>query len=166
MNHFESVAGVLFDVRREKVLLTQRRDVPVWVCPGGGVEVGESPVCAIEREFLEETGLTVQASRLVGIYRPINRLAKTTLLYECTPLHGHLTLSSETLDVAFFSLKTLPRLIPPPYLEWIDDAYKIAPPVEKMLSSITYRALVKQFLCHPILVARFLLSRIGFAINS
>jgi len=161
----DSVAGVVFNSDRSAVLLIKRRDVPVWVLPGGGVEPGELPQEAIIREMLEETGLTVKADRLVGIYTPINRLARRTKLYECTFVSGALSLSNETKGVSFYRFNELPPL-PPPYREWIDDAIAIAPPVIKPLSSVTYSALLWNLLCHPILVIRFLLARLGFSINS
>jgi len=161
----ESVAGVLFNADRTAVLLIQRRDVPVWVLPGGGVERGELPQDAIAREILEETGLTVKAARLVGIYMPINRLTRKTKLYECFPLSGKIGLSNETKGVAFYHLSALPPL-PPPYREWIEDAKRPGRPLLKKLSTVTYSALLQNLIRHPILVARFLLARLGLAINS
>jgi len=38
-----------------------------WWLPGGGVDFGESPTEALEREFLEETGLAVSVGRLRGV---------------------------------------------------------------------------------------------------
>ena len=162
----ESVAGILFSPNRKEVLLIQRRDVPVWVLPGGGVEPGESPEAAVTREILEETGLTVKVVRLVGEYTPINRLAKQTHLYECTPISGSLSLSDETMGSAFFPLNALPRLIPPPYPGWIQDSTIIAEPLRKKLESVTYAALIKNVFLHPILVIRFILARAGMAINT
>lgn len=161
----QSVAVVIFSPDRKSVLLIQRRDVPVWVFPGGGIESNETPEEAAMREILEETGFKVEISRLAGIYTPINKLAKQTHLYECRILSGEPTLSEETRDVRFFSLKALPRLIPPPYREWLADALIPGAPVRKKLVSVTYFTLFKNFLCHPILVFRFLLARLGFAIN-
>jgi len=161
----KSVAGVLFNPNRTAVLLIRRRDVPVWVLPGGGVEPKELPQEAMVREILEETGLTVKAERLVGIYTPINRLAKKTLLYECAPLRGELSLSDETSGIAYFDLSALPPM-PPPYLEWIEDARKKGPPVLKRLTSVTYSALLKNLVRHPVLVIRFLLARCGLTVNS
>ena len=161
----ESVAGVLFNAERNEVLLIQRRDVPVWVLPGGGVDPGELPQDAVVREILEETGLTVKATRLVGIYTPINRLARKTKLYECTWVSGTPILSNETKGVSYFPFSTLPPL-PPPYQEWIDDAFQIGPPLLKRLSSVTYSALLWNLIRHPVLVIRFILARLGLAINS
>jgi len=166
MIHVESITGVIFDEERKKVLLIQRRDVPVWVLPGGGIEPHETPENAVIREILEETGLRVKASRLVGTYFPINRLAKITELYECIPIGGTLALSKETKNVAFFSLQQLPSLIPPPYREWIEDAKTICSPIQKNLTSVTYKTLFFSLLKHPVLVLRFLLARLGYAINT
>ena len=162
----ENVAGILFSTNRKEVLLIQRRDVPVWVLPGRGIEPGESPEAAVTREILEETGLTVKVARLVGEYTPINRLAKQTHLYESIPISGSLSLSDETRGVAFFPLNELPRLIPHPYREWIQDSTIIADSICKRLESVTYAALIKNTFSHPILVIRFILARAGLTVNS
>jgi len=39
----------------------------VWTFPGGGVEVGESLNEAVQREFIEETGLTIEVGELLLI---------------------------------------------------------------------------------------------------
>jgi 8-oxo-dGTP diphosphatase len=159
----KSVAGVIFS--SNGVLLIQRRDVPVWVLPGGGIDPGEPAESAITREILEETGLTVKIERIVGDYFPINRLSKRTLLYECSHISGELTLSSETKGIRFFPLDQLPPM-PPPYLEWILDAREKGPMLQKKLTSVTYLNLVKLAISHPILVGRFLLARAGLPINT
>ena len=161
----KSVAGVIFTKDRQSVLLIQRRDVPVWTLPGGGVDPNESSEAAIIREIVEETGFTVKIDRLIGDYLPINRLAKRTHLYECRIEAGTATLSSETKAISFFPLDQLPPM-PPPYLSWIQDGTKKLPPLQKKLVEVSYKALFKNALLHPILVTRFLLARFGLSINS
>jgi 8-oxo-dGTP diphosphatase len=39
-----------------------------WDLPGGFLEAGEHPLDALRRELLEETGLTVEPDRLLGIW--------------------------------------------------------------------------------------------------
>ena len=161
---FKSVTGVLFSEDRAHVLLILRRDVPVWVLPGGGVESNESPEEAVVREILEETGVCVKVSRLVGSYLPINRLSKPTLLYECAYLSGAPCSSAETRSARFWPLSDLPPL-PPPYDEWIEDARGNHPPLQKRLTAVTYSRLLKEAVRHPLLVCRFLLSRLGLPFN-
>jgi 8-oxo-dGTP diphosphatase len=167
MNIPTSVIAIVFSANGSQVLLTKRRDVPVWVLPGGGIEPHESPETAAVREVLEETGFHVTVYRLVGIYSPINRLAKLTHLYECCILSGQATLSPETKEVRFFPIENLPKEIPPPYPDWIQDALQQQrTPIQKKLTQVTYLVLLQQLIKHPILVLRFLLSRIGLNINT
>ncbi len=50
------------------VLLIQRRDNGLWALPGGAQDLGESTTEAAIREVLEETGVRIRVTGLVGIY--------------------------------------------------------------------------------------------------
>lgn len=166
MSEHHSVVGAIFSQDRKQVLLILRRDLPVWVLPGGGVEEGESYEESILREVWEETGLQVKIQRKVGEYWPINRLAHYTHLYECIPLQGSLTTGAETKELHFFDIENLPFYLPPPYKEWIEEALSSPAFIRRPLSSITYQALAKQLFFHPILVIRFLLQKVKKAFFS
>jgi ADP-ribose pyrophosphatase YjhB (NUDIX family) len=66
------VAGVMF--RGDAVLLGRRAHEPAmgeWSLPGGVVEVGESLVQALEREFLEEVCVRIRVGGLVHLVERI-----------------------------------------------------------------------------------------------
>src|SRR4051794_35078965 len=51
-----------------RILLIKRTDNENWSLPGGAMEPGESITEAAVRETLEETGIRVEVTGLVGIY--------------------------------------------------------------------------------------------------
>jgi 8-oxo-dGTP diphosphatase len=52
------------------VLVThQMQPTPEFQLPGGGIDPGESPLRALHREVLEETGWTIAGIRRLGAYR-------------------------------------------------------------------------------------------------
>ncbi len=54
----------------KRLLLTcQTAPEPDLQLPGGGIDPGESPVAALHREVLEETGWHIAAPRRVGAFR-------------------------------------------------------------------------------------------------
>ncbi len=58
-------------MRDDKVLLTRRAHAPWkdgWCAPGGFCEVGEHPIQTVEREALEETGLTISVTGYLGVW--------------------------------------------------------------------------------------------------
>lgn len=105
--HWRVSAGVRVIVDG-KVLLVQRAHDPwkgAWHMPAGYIEVDEVPARAAEREALEETGLTVQAERLLECYADFQdpRGNVLVLLYEASILSGSPRTSPETLSLGFFS---------------------------------------------------------------
>jgi 8-oxo-dGTP pyrophosphatase MutT (NUDIX family) len=63
------LAGVTaVTIRDEKVLLVKRSDNGAWTAVTGIVEPGENPADCAAREVSEETGVSVQAARLVWVH--------------------------------------------------------------------------------------------------
>ena len=161
-----SVASFIFNEDESQILLVKRRDVPVWVIPGGGVDPFESEEKAALREAKEETGFDLELLSKIGEYLPKNRLTRHTFAFKFKIIGGKPELSSEVQDIAFFPVDSLPYHLPPPYPDWIEDAKGFRKPFVKVIESVTYMTFFKFLIKHPVLVARFLLSRCGLSINT
>ena len=113
-----SVSAVIFD-RGGRLLLQQRSDGGQWGLPGGSVEIGESVRDAVRREVREETGLIVSVRRLIGVYsEPARQVVRypdgnvwhyINVCFECAVRGGALATSDETLALAYFPVRRLPR---------------------------------------------------------
>jgi ADP-ribose pyrophosphatase YjhB (NUDIX family) len=57
-----------------KVLMIRRLDSGNWALPGGQLELGESLAACARREVLEETGIAVEVTGIVGIYSDPNHV--------------------------------------------------------------------------------------------
>jgi 8-oxo-dGTP pyrophosphatase MutT (NUDIX family) len=111
---------------KKQVLLIKRRDVPVWVIPGGRSEPGEQPLDTALREFGEETGVKLgsHAVQLVAIYSPVKKTGRTKYLY-CLKVTRNLNLrtTNESSAFGFFDLHNLPYPISQYEKKKIHDAY-------------------------------------------
>src|SRR5687768_15641029 len=105
-------AAIIWDAAREKILLTRRSDNGRWCLPGGRMEAGESASEACAREVLEETGLRVRVTRLIGIYTSPdfvieyadgNRFQIVAMSFEADVIGGTLTTSEETTEFGYFT---------------------------------------------------------------
>jgi len=102
-----------------RILLTKRTDNGQWCLPGGAMESGESAAEACEREAFEETGLSVRAKRLVGVYSHPDQLIVypdgekihvVALHFTAEVIGGELGLSNETTDFGYFTLEEVEGL--------------------------------------------------------
>lgn len=112
-------AGILPN-QEGRILLQKRADKKVWDFPGGIMELGESALETVTREFYEETGLRVEATRLIGVYTnyeesyPNGDVAQVVgVVYEvCAeqPEQAQSFHNSETLALDFFSYEECQQL--------------------------------------------------------
>ncbi len=69
-----AVGGVV--IKDDRVLLVCRGKPPAfgeWAIPGGSVELGETLQQAVERELLEETGISVRAGEICHTFQAVKR---------------------------------------------------------------------------------------------
>lgn len=103
-------------IRDEEILLVKEIADGKWSMPGGWMDVGDYPAKAAERETKEESGFIVKAKKLIGVFdanrngRPLEFFHAVKLIYLCEIISGKPTISSETSEVKFFNLNSLPTL--------------------------------------------------------
>lgn len=105
-----SVTAIIFD-ENNRVLLARHADTKRWVAPGGSIEPNEKPVDALIRETLEETGLIVEPTKILGVfggrefeivYSNGDRVTYVMTVYECKVIGGELKPDySETLELRY-----------------------------------------------------------------
>lgn len=147
---------------QEKILLVRRRDVPVWVLPGGGIESAEPAEFAAIRETFEESGITVEVVDHIATYFPMNKLSSTTHLFLCQPT-GEVQTKVQDTEVsaaAFFSPAELPQTLFPLHKTFINEWKSAAMiPIVRVLTEVSYFALARLFFSHPIWTLRYLWTR-------
>jgi ADP-ribose pyrophosphatase YjhB (NUDIX family) len=110
-HRFPSLGIGVAVVEEARILLTRRRDFPVWCIPGGHLSPGESLLDTAVREAKEETGLDVELTGLVGIYSMPYKWedGSCEIILRGRRSGGNLTKSTdETVDAGYFSLEELP----------------------------------------------------------
>ncbi|MCD2173754.1 NUDIX domain-containing protein [Rhizobium sp. C4] len=106
------VRSAAFD-DKDRVFLVRHTYVPGWQFPGGGVEVDETALEALERELFEEGNVTLGAApELFGVYfntRVTNR--DHVLLYVCRDVRCQVPKvpDKEIAESGFFALDALPE---------------------------------------------------------
>lgn len=122
--------GVLANDKNE-ILLQKRSDFSSWGLPGGALEFGESARKACIRQFLEETGLKVRVKELLGVstnfiqHYPNQDVAQAVTIEFIVELIGKTSeeVSSETLDLKYFSKDTLPNIFNEQHQLFIDHYF-------------------------------------------
>jgi 8-oxo-dGTP diphosphatase len=103
------VAGAIVELGGE-ILLIQRAIEPgygLWTFPGGFVERGEVAEAAAARETLEETGLEIEITGIVGLYTYEDQVPAIAV-FAAEVTGGEPVPLDETLDVRAFPRDGLP----------------------------------------------------------
>lgn len=109
------VAGALFELDGG-ILLVQRAIEPgygKWTFPGGFVERGERAETAAEREVLEECGLEIETTGVLGLYTYEGQIPAIAV-FTAEVTGGEPEPLDETMDVQSFPRDALP---------WADMAF-------------------------------------------
>lgn len=155
-----SVIGIVFSPDKSQVLVVQRRDVSVWVLPGGGVDPGENPEEAVCREVWEETGLKSKIKRKVGVYTPTQVVRTITHVFECEVEEGEPSITEEVRDLGYFPVGKLPEYFFILHRTWIEEALEMRPEIiERTLHELTWLRLLGNSLKHPVFAIRYLLAK-------
>ncbi|WP_238006161.1 NUDIX domain-containing protein [Dactylosporangium sp. AC04546] len=103
-----------------EVLLIRRTDNDNWALPGGAMDPGESMTDCAVRETLEETGIQVEVTGLVGIFTDPKHVILYTsngearqefsIVYTAHPVSGEPTPSSESREVHWVPPADIPGL--------------------------------------------------------
>lgn len=119
-------AGII--VQGDRVLMVRRRVKEgelMWQFPAGAIEGGETAEEAAVRETQEETGLTVEAVKLLGerVHPKTGRLMSYTA---CAPISGeaHVADEEELAEVAWVAHAEIAEYVPyglfEPVQEYLD----------------------------------------------
>jgi 8-oxo-dGTP diphosphatase len=106
--HIVSAATIVLNENREILLIKGPRRG--WEMPGGQVEEGESLKDAAIRETKEETGIDIEVLAFCGVFQNVKRSICNTL-FLAKPVGGVPTTSSESLEVAFFSIDEALKMV-------------------------------------------------------
>jgi len=106
------VASVVAAVRNSdgELLMIHRTDNDLWALPGGGHDIGETISQTVVREVMEETGINVEVTGLVGIYTNPNHVMayddgevrqQFSICFSARPMGGSITTSTESRQVVW-----------------------------------------------------------------
>lgn len=126
-----------------KILLQKRADKGTWGLPGGAIELGESALEALVREFYEETGIEVRAEKLLNVYTKYSdsypngdEAQVLTILYLVSSENSISTnffTSDETLKLGFFDHRDIQNIaiVNQQHQDMINDFFENKFPIDR-----------------------------------
>ena len=126
-----------------KILLQKRADKGTWGLPGGALELGESALEALVREFYEETGVEVRVEKLLNVYTKYSdsypngdEAQVLTILYLVsseTSISINFFTSDETLEFGFFDHSDIQNIaiVNQQHQDMINDFFENKFPIDR-----------------------------------
>ena len=112
-NPFPTV-DIIIELDEGGIVLIERANPPHgWALPGGFVDYGESVEDAARREAVEETGLSVEISELLGVYSQPDRDPRhhtMSVVFIATAV-GEPVAQDDAANTAAFALDALPATL-------------------------------------------------------
>lgn len=108
-------AAVLRNSKGE-FLMIKRKNPPakdLWGFPGGGIKFGETIEQAVAREVKEETGLNVEAGKILTVGEAIEEdkdIHRVVVVYEAKIKNGVVKASDDAADIMWISLEKIPEM--------------------------------------------------------
>ncbi|MNO16568.1 8-oxo-dGTP diphosphatase [compost metagenome] len=114
-----SVAAIIRNEHNE-ILFIRKGSETIWGLPAGAIEIGETPSESIVREVYEETGLSVQPEKIIGVfggdkykyvYSNGHQVEYLIIVFECTIVNGELhAIDDEVEEQRFFKNDDIPEI--------------------------------------------------------
>ena len=131
--HIVAVGGLVANANG-RVLMIKSPRYGDWEFPGGQVEESETLTQALEREILEETGVTVKVKSLVGVYSNTRKPSIVMMDFICEYISGEPRASMESSQVEWVDRDQVLSRIKR------DAIYKRMKDMLEFSGEITYRA--------------------------
>lgn len=109
-----SVRAIILNSKSE-LLLVKEASTRTWSLPGGWCDLFETPSEAIIKEVIQEAGIRMKVSKLLGItdrtkYKSNKNWSEYALMFQGEILEDTKSFGHEVLEVGFFDVNNLPEL--------------------------------------------------------